>query len=138
MLKLHGMLMLSGALALALFCAGAVSEEDHPMPGHDPMGMGVHKEMLAAHQHFEMAMQHLDFSDEQKNAAIRTMESRHAALAEQMKSLATARADLFLVIHAETFNETAIRDASRRVAAVDEELAVLKARIAQADVGILR
>ena len=75
---------------------------------------------------------HLDklgVTEEQKTAAAKILKSYGEQGHAMVDEFITARAELFKQVHADEFNETAIREASRRLAAVEEELAVLGARI---------
>ena len=75
---------------------------------------------------------HLDklgVTKEQKTAAAKMLQSYGERGHAMVDEFITARAELCKQVHAEEYNETAIREASRRAAETTEELAVLGARI---------
>ena len=107
------------ALALAipafLFAAAAA-------PGAE--GWGDHGHFL---QH--MAKQ-LNLTADQQTKIKAVFAAHKADLATQMTQLHQARTQLSSAIHADTFDESAIRTASQGVAAAEAELAVIHGKIA--------
>lgn len=108
-------LVISGVLGVALLFAGT--------DGLETMGDMIHT-------HIQEAFDRLKVTDAQREQIMAMLESRHEQIKKEVTGLVQAREDLFLQIHSETFNEAGVREASRKVAAIEEELAVLRARIA--------
>ena len=71
----------------------------------------------------------LQLSDAQKTQAAAIMQAHRDAIQSTLKKSGEARRALFDAIHAEPFDEQAVRAASRRAAALDEELNVLRGRL---------
>lgn len=103
------------ALALA---RGGHGHNPHGMPGHGPQDPEARIEMMAAH---------LDLSDEQRAQLEEILDARREqgeARREQMKAAREALADQ---IHADVFDEIAIRAAAAGVAAIEADRAVARA-----------
>jgi len=115
----------AGVLALGLLGAGLVAAD--AAGGH----LGNHE------GHFgrigQMIREHiaeLDLSASQKDQ-IRTIASEERpGLRESGEAVFTARRDLRAAIHADAFDEGAVRAASQKVAAAEEEFSVKRARMA--------
>lgn len=114
--------LLLAALPVAAFAAG------HG-PGFGPgKGHGPHGGFGAGHMAEHLA-ERLDLSQAQRDQ-IRTIHEGYREQADLlMETVKTARQDLGDRIHAELFDEAAIREAAGRLAAAEADLAVLRARI---------
>ncbi|MFH0879956.1 MAG: Spy/CpxP family protein refolding chaperone [Lentisphaerota bacterium] len=76
------------------------------------------------------SLQKLDLTDGQKHAIAVILKDNREDIRNTLQYFAAARKTLFEAIHAESFNEQAVRDASRVVSVYEEELSVVRARVA--------
>lgn len=77
------------------------------------------------------SMPALTLTEAQRAETARTLEPYRERIREASRAAGTARRILFETIHQDPMNETAVREAARRAAACEEELAVLRAQVAQ-------
>jgi Spy/CpxP family protein refolding chaperone len=73
-------------------------------------------------------LRHLDLSEQQQVQAREVMENYRTDMQIRMNQLRGARQALREIIHGETFDEAAVRQAHAKVAAESAELAVLRAK----------
>ncbi|MBF0566387.1 MAG: Spy/CpxP family protein refolding chaperone [Nitrospirae bacterium] len=71
----------------------------------------------------------LNLSDAQKSAIAAILKKNSTAVKTDVQGVLTARAALLDAIHSDTYNEAAVRNASKDVASKEEDLAVLRAQI---------
>jgi protein CpxP len=112
------------ALAVVALAAAPASAQRGPM-GH---GMGHRGEM---HGHGEMLkhmVEHLDLSETQREQIHRILEQRQADSEATRETMRAAHDTLADLMHAEVFDEAAIREAAAEVAAVRTEMIVEHAR----------
>ena len=122
-------------LAVAAVAALVVSTVAIAEPGPGRHGRH-HRGFGAGHHggpggHIAHLAEKLDLTEEQRTEIRGLMEAQRDANAEQRQALRTAKQALREAVHAETFNEGAIRQASADVAALEVEQAVDRAELYQ-------
>jgi len=113
------------ALAVALAAATAAAAA---RPGRSPSPRPDHIEHLATE---------LDLTDAQRAAVEKIFDAHHEEMEQNHSELRAAHASLHAQIIDEDFDEGAIRAAASAVAAVEEEMAVARARMLKEMRGIL-
>jgi len=73
----------------------------------------------------------LDLSDDQKSRIASILKRDRSQIQQQVDALRNARTDLADAIHADSFDEAAVREASAAVATAETEMAVTRARLVQ-------
>lgn len=81
--------------------------------------------------------QRLDLTPQQVDEIRGILKSHEAELEAEVGAIKTAREKLFDTIHADTFDEAAIRSASAKVGTAETELAVTRGEIAHEIKGVL-
>ncbi len=71
----------------------------------------------------------LDLTDSQKQQIAGILKQHRAEIRSATDPLVDARKQLFETVHADSFNEQAVRDACRKVAGCQEQMAVTRARL---------
>jgi periplasmic protein CpxP/Spy len=119
------------AVLLGLVPALGFAKPADPPPG--PMGPGgPDPEMM-----LDRLTEKLDLSDQQRQDLAGIFASHKEAMRATFAKMKDARDALDQAIHADTFDETAIRDASAAVAAVEANGAVERGKLFQQVKGIL-
>ena len=130
MTKKLGIIAIICILGLAVFYGTSLSGDDDKMKGHPPMAGHGHMQAMSDHMHMMKMMEDLDFSKEQMESVHDVIEKYHPELGERMEQIAIARGELMATIHGEVFDESAVRSACKKLAAIEEEQAVLQANVA--------
>jgi len=112
------------ALVTAVTAAGAFAQ--------GRMGRGPSPEAR-----LDRLAQRLDLTADQKAAVEKVFASHDREMQQRSEDLRAAQDELHASIHADTFDESAVRSASAGVAAVEEEMAVGKAKMLKEMRGIL-
>lgn len=119
---------LKGLVGLALATAVAatpVPAQSHHRRHHGPAPMGAGRTHL--HQMFDQ----LDLTDAQRDEIRSLVMQHHEANQGRIEQLQQARLALFDRVHAETLDESAIRDAYAAVSASAADLSVARAALLQ-------
>ncbi len=118
----------SRVILIALAATAALALTSTPLPAQHGDGHGSHHRR--GHM-IERLFERLDLTDDQKDAVHNTM-MEHREQSRQLREEKTARRRaLGETIHADFFDESAVRQAAADVAAVDADLAVLRAQMFQ-------
>lgn len=127
-MKRHHRNLIAPALILAL--ATAVTAASALAQGR--MGRGPSPE-----DRMDRLADKLNLTDEQRAAAEKAFSAHEQEMRRRFEDLRTAQDELHARIHADTLDESAIRSASAGVAAVEEEMAVERAKLLKEMRGIL-
>ncbi|MBZ5639870.1 MAG: periplasmic heavy metal sensor [Acidobacteriia bacterium] len=106
-------------LVLALAPATALAQPGPP---------GPHRHGPGPEQHLERILGTLNLTTDQQAAIDKILSSHRDAAGDEQKSMMTARVALMGQIHAETFDEQAIRQAAAAVAALEADQSVTMAK----------
>ena len=79
----------------------------------------------------------LDIQPGQKSEIAKILKEHRPEIKVAADALAEARKDLFAAVHADVFSESAVRRAHKTVAAAEENVVVLRARLVQEVRGVL-
>ena len=126
MTKRHRLTIIIGGLALLLAALPALAEPRGHGRGGGPGGPGL----MDGHRLEHLALR-LELSDGQREELRQAFADRFEAGAETRRALFEARRALGEQIHADSFDEAAIRQAAAAVAALEADMAVERARGAQ-------
>lgn len=121
--------LLYSTLALLLAAIPATLLAGHG-PGHGPRFGHGPGDRLGGGFMAEMIAERLDLSSEQRDQIRDIRESYRDQTEALMDSVRAARLELHDSIHAELFDESAVRAAAARVGEVEADLAVVRAQIA--------
>jgi protein CpxP len=110
--------LMGAATIAALTIGGLALAKDGPTEGHRP---GLLREKFAA----------LSLTDAQKATLKQTLQKHQPTMKPLVDKMVTERQALQDLIHAEKLDESAIRAQAAKVAAVEVDLAVERAKIAQ-------
>ena len=124
MTQRHRLTIAFGGLLLLATALPALAQP----PGHGPHGGG--RGAMDGHRLEHLALR-LELSDGQREALREAFRDRFEGGAEARRALFEARRALAERVHAETFDEAAIREAAGVVAALESDAAVERARQAQ-------
>lgn len=111
-------LALSMGILAALFLAAPAQAADADLPP----GPG---------RHLDRMVEHLDLRADQEQELRELFTERHETRTAEMTEMRAARDEVRRLVQAETMDEAAIREASARVAALEADLAVERARFHQ-------
>jgi len=113
-------------LALVVFDNSALAR---PLPRRN--GRSFPQQQLALPAVLQAVSAQLDLSDEQKQEIAAILKANKDELKADIASVIEARTALFETIHADVFDEGAIRAAAKSAGDAEAELAVLRAEIVQ-------
>jgi len=114
--------LFAAALVLVLVPAMLIAQ---PMMGR-PLGPEDAPGFMAAR-----ALQHLDLTDTQKDQLKGLVESHRDTMRDRMKAMFEARESLNKAIHAEPYNEQAVRTAAQKVGQLETDMALSRAQMRQ-------
>lgn len=97
--------------------SGTLSGNNMPAAGHEISSQVV------------SLMIHLNLTDAQKKEIADILKKYQESIKSDVNAVLEARKNLFDAIHADTYDENAVRATSRNAASAEEELAVLRAKI---------
>lgn len=130
------------AICFTLILAGLGFSAIHAPQEHDEeFGNGLFHtpmfHMFPHHMDIEKHLDQLGVTEEQKTAAAEILKAYGERSHEKVEALLSAKMELFEQIHADEFNEAAIREASRKAAALEEEVHVIAGKIVRDLRGLL-
>lgn len=124
MKKVKSLTALLVALTFTIFLSGALKADAFIGQGNTGQNhLNLNFSVLKA-------LFQLNLTTEQKQDIAAILKGYQDEVKNAVDDVAAARKNLFETIHGDTYNETAVRDASKGVAIAEEELAVLRAKIA--------
>lgn len=122
----------SAALVAAIGLAPVVASAHEHEGGCCCEPQEMHKDMRHhMHRHFKMLAKELGLSQQQKDGIKAIFKNSHDQFKPLMEQMKTERHNLHALMTADTMDEAAIRAQSAKVSAIEANMAVQRAKVAQ-------